>query len=794
MENEVGVKLGSQCTAGLGGRKTSWLLSQSQIVSVISSETELGNVAGNWGKAMTNPNRIAARNKLCSKAGEDLASGSRMTEWFAWVVWEYRSEYDRIRKELILKDQVIRTLQERLGDGGYIGPKHAAPGGADGADELLPPERTTMDRVSAAEPTSGLKREKSGSFSTRFTLLHEAKELLGEVIEQPDSDAKSRYNQGSLDNYDGGAPVNSSSMGKLRRVEVSAEVMPSRKIMSTKERVVYPKGESSRQLLLKILQSNVLFQGQSHGEFVTAWTPSSRCVSNPSGQLEILVSMGGAPPIRYGFLGPGLGFGELALLYNMPRAATIRAVTEVELWALERNTFREILASHKLNRLNRTLEVLRKIAILSKLTSSEMQQVAAAMEWEEFGETAAIVRQGEVGEKFYIINKGEIIVTQLDANTGEENVIRRLKAGDHFGEMALFKDEMRSATCTAVTRVQCVTLERAHFIAMLGTLQELMDREPAHLETRDLAHRRTSTEALVEPADYKYYMEIPREELEVLQTLGRGAFGRVRLVRHAASNRAYALKCLIKSHIVENNLKEHVLNEKRVMLALDHPFILKLYTTFKDRTHIYFLVELALGGELFTYLRRRDHFEEPVARFYIASVVLVFQHMHSKSIVYPKLVTDRTWTLCGTPDYLAPEIILNKGHDMAVDYWALGILIFELMTGSAPFYAQDPMQIYALIIQGNVKFRPIWASVDLVQKLLCQNPARRLGNMKHGIKDIINHRWFSSFQWDSLKIKSMKPPIVPQVRDDFDTSNFEDFATKLRIQATNVTGTPTSRC
>ncbi|KUF94318.1 hypothetical protein AM588_10006151 [Phytophthora nicotianae] len=648
-----------------------------------------------------------------------------------------KSEYERIRKELILKDQVIRTLQDRLANGGYIGPMHASPGDAD-TEELAPPERTTTvakargkdkDRVSAAEPTSGPKLERD--VSSRFTMLREAKELRREGIDQPDSEAKSRYNsidRGTPDIEDGRSPHISSSKGKLRRVEVSAEVMPSRKIMATKERVVYPKGESSRQLLLKILQSNVLFQGQSHGEIrdcLDAFFPmrvepghlvikqgaqGDNFYAVESGQLEILVSMGGAPPIRYGFLGPGLGFGELALLYNMPRAATIRAVTEVELWALERNTFREILASHKLNRLNRTLEVLRKIAILSKLTSSEMQQVAAAMEWEEFEENAAIVRQGEVGEKFYIINKGEIIVTQLDATTGEENVIRRLKDGDHF-----------------VTRVQCVTLERAHFIAMLGTLQELMDREPAHLETRDLAHRRTSNEALVEPADYKYYMEIPREELEVLQTLGRGAFGRVRLVRHAASNRAYALKCLIKSHIVENNLKEHVLNEKRVMLALDHPFILKLYTTFKDRTHIYFLVELALGGELFTYLRRRDHFEEPVARFYIASVVLVFQHMHSKSIVYrdlkpenilldnegymkladfglAKLVTDRTWTLCGTPDYLAPEIILNKGHDKAVDYWALGILIFELMTGSAPFYAQDPMQIYALIIQGNVKF------------------------------------------------------------------------------------------
>jgi CRP-like cAMP-binding protein len=679
-----------------------------------------------------------------------------------------KSEYERIRKELILKDQVIRALQERLADGGHISPMHITPGTA---DDKLTAERAAASVIAAKvrqikdkEPRATIAEppaiEKGGSFSSRFTLIDEAKELRGEGIEHPDGEAKSRYNSNDhdrLDSYVGGGPVQSKE--KLRRVEVSAEVMPSRTIMSTKERVVYPKDESSMQLLLKVLQSNVLFKGQSHGELrdcldaffpmrvepghlvIKQGTQGDNFYAVESGQLEILVSMGGAPPIRYGFLGPGLGFGELALLYNMPRAATIRAVTEVELWALERNTFREILASHKLNRLNRTMEVLVKIAILSKLTTSEMQQVASAMDWEDFEEQAAIVRQGEVGEKFYIINKGEIVVTQLDANTGKENIIRKLKAGDHFGEMALFKDEMRSATCTAVTRVQCVTLERAHFIAMLGTLQELMDREPAHLEAKDLAHRRRSAEALADPADYKYYMEIPREELEVLQTLGRGAFGRVRLVRHAASNRAYALKCLIKSHIVENNLKEHVLNEKRVMLALDHPFILKLYTTFKDRTHLYFLVELALGGELFTYLRRKDHFEEPVARFYIASVVLVFQHMHSKSIVYrdlkpenilldnegfmkladfglAKLVTDRTWTLCGTPDYLAPEIILNKGHDKAVDYWALGILIFELMTGSAPFYAQDPMQIYALIIQGNVKFPAYMGYVYLAYMLV----------------------------------------------------------------------------
>ncbi|KAG7397114.1 cGMP-dependent protein kinase 1 [Phytophthora boehmeriae] len=501
-----------------------------------------------------------------------------------------KSEYERIRKELIVKDQVIRTLQERLADGGYIGPMHLPPGGGGGNfDERMSEHSTASSAVTPVRPNAKearvsnaeavLESPKRTSFSSRLSML-------GEAAGPRNEEANSRYGSDRFDSsFSMGAVGVTGSKGKVRRVEVSAEVMPRHNIKASQERVVYPKGESSRQLLLKVLQSNVLFQGQSHGELrdcldaffpmrvelghlvIQQGTQGDNFYAVETGQLEILVAMGDASPIRYGYLGPGTGFGELALLYNMPRAATIRAVTAVELWALERNTFREILASHKVTRLNRTLQVLETVAILSKLTTSEKQQVAAAMDWEEFDVNAAIVRQGEVGEKFYIITKGEIVVTQQDASTSEEVIIRRLKAGDHFGEMALFKDEMRSATCTAVSRVQCVTLERAHFIAMLGTLQELMDREPAQLEAKDLSPRRASVEAAAEQdpaASYKYYMQIPREELEVLQTLGRGAFGRVRLVRHAASNRAYALKCLVKSHIVENNLKEHVLNEKRI--------------------------------------------------------------------------------------------------------------------------------------------------------------------------------------------------------------------------------------
>ncbi|TYZ67801.1 hypothetical protein PybrP1_001789 [[Pythium] brassicae (nom. inval.)] len=583
-----------------------------------------------------------------------------------------KTEYERIRHELLAKEQVIRTLQEQLQRGSQRQLAGVVPSPTE------PPAPLKMHRLSlvgSVHPVGG------GTGAGRE----------GEAGSSPVTEIEE-----ATDDTEARAAERIRSHGK-RRVEVSAEVMSKRAILSSeRERVVFPKSAASREMLLKVLQSNVLFSGQTRAEthdcldaFFPMASPAGAVVIRQgdqgdhfyaieSGQLEILVAVPGSPtpPIRYGFLGAGTGFGELALLCNTPRAATIRAVSAVELWAIERNTFREIVASHKLQRIRKCMQILHEVAILNKLTHSELQQVASAMEWEEYEAGATVIRQGEVGEHFYIITTGEIIVTQRDADSGAELQIRTMRAGDHFGEMALFKDETRSATCTAGTHVQCLTLGRENFILMLGTIQELMDREPpqADRKQRTLSGAAFARKASAEQLDdahagadeYKYYMAIQKDELEILQTLGRGAFGRVKLVRHAASNSAYALKCLVKSRI---------------------------------------------------------------------------------------------------------------GHDKAVDYWALGILIYELIAGSAPFFAHDPMQVYALIIQGNVKF-PVFfgrSCVDLVQKLLCQNPARRLGNMKHGIKDIINHKWFAGFPWDGLITKTTKPPIVPQIRDAFDTSNFDDF-------------------
>lgn len=343
------------------------------------------------------------------------------------------------------------------------------------------------------------------------------------------------------------------------------------------------------------------------------------------------------------------------------------------------------------------------------------------MEWENYPKGSTIVRQGEVGEHFYIIEQGEVKVSKVDDDDSIELGI--LRGGDYFGEMALLKDEVRSATCTATTEVSCLSLAREHFCIMLGSLEELMQRK-----TKAIVDNATPDESEV-PGEVvgKYSMDIAQEDLEIREILGCGAFGRVKLVKHLPTGNSYALKILVKDEVVRNNLEVHVVNERRVMLQLDHPFILKLHNTYKDQRYVYFLVELTLGGEMFTHLKKQGRLSEDTARFYIASVILAFQHMHCRNIAYrdlkpenlmfdlqgflkvidfglAKTVEGRTWTLCGTPDYLAPEIILNKGHDKAVDYWALGILIYELIAGYVPFYAEDPMQVYHLALSGNIHY------------------------------------------------------------------------------------------
>lgn len=290
------------------------------------------------------------------------------------------------------------------------------------------------------------------------------------------------------------------------------------------------------------------------------------------------------------------------------------------------------------------------------------------------------------------------------------------------------------------------------------------------------------------------------DDLDTISTVGTGTFGRVFLVKDKKSRAFYALKQMKIPDVIRLKQEQHVHNEKEVLSEVNHPFLIRLFWTHHDERFLYMLMDYVPGGELFSYLRGRGRFSNSAGMFYTSEIVCAIEYLHSREVVYrdlkpenilldaeghirltdfgfAKKLSDRTWTLCGTPEYLAPEVIQSKGHGRAVDWWALGILIFEMLAGYPPFFDDNPFGIYQKILAGKLEFpRHLDFYVkDLIKKFLVIDKTRRLGNMKNGADDVKKHRWFKTVDWEGVPLRKLKPPIVPKVSHDGDTSNFDAY-------------------
>jgi len=291
-------------------------------------------------------------------------------------------------------------------------------------------------------------------------------------------------------------------------------------------------------------------------------------------------------------------------------------------------------------------------------------------------------------------------------------------------------------------------------------------------------------------------------DFELGKTLGTGSFGRVRFCTHKATGQHYAMKILKKSAIIRLKQVDHMNSEKAILKSIHHPLIVNLFGSFHDSRYLYLVLEYIVGGEFFTHLRRAGRFDNDTSCFYSAQIVCIFEYLHSKNIIYrdlkpenilltadgyikltdfgfAKVIEYRTYTLCGTPEYIAPEVLLNKGHGKPVDWWTLGILTYEMIVGYPPFVDEDPMGIYQKILSGKIVFPKFFdknAKV-LVKKLLTADLGKRFGNLKNGVDDIKKCKWFSGsgFQWQQLLDKEVPAPYKPTVKSTTDTSNFEDY-------------------
>ena len=538
---------------------------------------------------------------------------------------------------------------------------------------------------------------------------------------------------------------------------------------------------------------------------------SGECVvmdQAPNGDLKILTKIWGHA-----------SFGELALLSDEPRSAHVAADSDVELYSLTREAFRQLVdTATKQGSKGHTLSILSNIDLLNVLSENDFSVLTDALNVENFTEGDRIIKNGDMNDKLFIVSKGELLLTR-DQGSHTERV--RLLPGNHFGERALMQAENCFYNVTATRVTELMTLSRHVFEQYCGSLANLLQSEL----------KKTEEESKLLAAGI--------DDFEDKGIIGRGAFGTVRLVKSKDSNKYYALKYLIKDNIVKKKQQRHLKQEISIMCMLEHAMIISLWKKWQDKKYIYLLTEICTGGELFMEIKKSKGFQEDRAKFYAACTASILIELRKKEVVfrdlkpenilisgdgYLKLIdfgfgkvlgkNKKTFSLCGTPDYVAPEILLNQGYNHSVDTWALGVLVYEMVANETPFKSSGGAKgilkniLNKKLVFPKDKFSHVSKDcISFISECLKKEPMHRLGYKD--ARELKSHPWFQEFGkhgWNALERKLIRPPYVPtdvnpekiptkepkegELEPPADVHDYEIDSIFADFTATDLTGSP----
>lgn len=659
--------------------------------------------------------------------------------------------------------------------------------------------------------------------------------------------------------------------------------------------------DKERQFMLDILQTDASIK---KGELLfTVGDLGEYFYIIDKGTIEIL-SDHDTGTINTKKLKRGDAFGELALLFDVPRITTARAKSDCVVWKMHQHCFRAKLAHHAMNKEEEMVALLRPLSLFENMEDKSLRQFANAMERVHFEKEERIVNKGDIGNIAYIIEEGTVLMHDLGIGDSKQMDVE-LNAGESFGVRALVTGEPRYGNSTAKTSVTAWAVDRKTFEELFGPLQETLQHEmkrsflkaipifansdihageldqltgrmvefclkkghhfehvgkPYRQELIIIKHGRIAVydgtgeggkvftlksgavygdkhirdrpgatsgynvvceenttvwalrkqdiediigdfNRLGQSVSFKhqrrvsvfYDNKVQLKHLDKVKVLGAGGFGKVWLVKHRVTGTHYALKELNKRGILDKKQTKNVLREKDILGTLQNPFILSEVSSFQDEACLYILTNLVEGGELYSMIVNSEGRGLPkeAAVFYGSCIHAAIAHLHERNICYrdlkpenvmigkdgycvlvdlgfAKVVTTKTFTLCGTPEYLAPEVFMSQGHDRSADLWSYGVLLYELITGRSAFYkhGQKQVDMFKSIVRVQYDLPPTVDAVskDLIQKLLVRNPSKRLGNLSNGAQDIEDHKWFAIIDWKALRQKKISAPWIPEIK------------------------------